>query len=579
MVPSTIVCSTPIPLTPVGKLDRKALPEPEFRRAPRVPCRARTARADGRRGRSRRCSESTGSVRDDNFFDARRQLARRHPRGGPDQRGRSAPTSRVREIFEAPTVAALAARLDAHGAARRTGPPVTAGPRPTGSRCRWRSSGCGSSTGSTPRRPSTTSRWRCGSPATLDVDALRSAVADVVARHESLRTVYPDSVDGPYQVVLSAPADVRSSTSSTWRTSRNCESGSSRWRRPDSTSPPTCRCAPRCSARRPDDHVLVVVVHHIRADGFVDGPARPGPDRRLRRPRAGGGARAGRRCRCSTPTSPCGSGSCSAPRTTRSPRGAADSRTGRTRSADAPEVLDLPDRPCPARPSRSTRRVAGSSSRSTQDVHRSLNDARADPPGVAVHGGARRTRRAAGAAEQHRPTSPIGTPVAGRGERRSTTSSACSSTRSCCAPTSTRTPASARLLTQAREVDLNAFGNADVPFEQIVEVLRPSRTAAYAPARAGDAELQNLERPEARARRADGRGPRERTSPRARPISVSPSRNGSTRAPSRPACGAGSPTPPICSTSRRSAPSPIASSACSRPSRPTPTPSSVTSTS
>ena len=41
----------------------------------------------------------------------------------------------------------------------------------------------------------------------LDVTALRAAVADVVARHEILRTIYPDTADGPVQRVLS-PAQV-----------------------------------------------------------------------------------------------------------------------------------------------------------------------------------------------------------------------------------------------------------------------------------------------------------------------------------------------------------------------------------
>ncbi|MBF6303247.1 hypothetical protein IU459_38070, partial [Nocardia amamiensis] len=38
---------------------------------------------------------------------------------------------------------------------------------------------------------------------TLDTDALRQAVADVVDRHEVLRTVYPETADGQgVQVVL-----------------------------------------------------------------------------------------------------------------------------------------------------------------------------------------------------------------------------------------------------------------------------------------------------------------------------------------------------------------------------------------
>ncbi|WP_280314111.1 hypothetical protein, partial [Nocardia wallacei] len=36
----------------------------------------------------------------------------------------------------------------------------------------------------------------------LDLPALRAAVGDVVARHEVLRTVYPEHDSGPVQVIL-----------------------------------------------------------------------------------------------------------------------------------------------------------------------------------------------------------------------------------------------------------------------------------------------------------------------------------------------------------------------------------------
>src|SRR4029077_15604840 len=40
----------------------------------------------------------------------------------------------------------------------------------------------------------------------LDVAALHATIADVLDRHESLRTVYPDSDSGPHQMIVSVEA-------------------------------------------------------------------------------------------------------------------------------------------------------------------------------------------------------------------------------------------------------------------------------------------------------------------------------------------------------------------------------------
>ncbi|MFE3293898.1 condensation domain-containing protein, partial [Rhodococcus sp. NPDC059234] len=52
------------------------------------------------------------------------------------------------------------------------------------------------------------------------------------------------------------------------------------------------------------------------------------------------------------------------------------------------------------------------------------------------------------------------------------------------------------IVARARETDLGAFGHADVPFEQVVEVLNPVRSQAYSPLFQVSLSFQNLDTPD-----------------------------------------------------------------------------------
>jgi hypothetical protein len=105
----------------------------------------------------------------------------------------------------------------------------------------------------------------------LDTAALQAALRDVLGRHESLRTVYPD-VDGVgTQVILPVDAVALDLTPvSVPEAELVSRIGSLATAGFDLSADVPVRAA--LFRVGPDQHVLVLVVHHIAADGFSMGP-------------------------------------------------------------------------------------------------------------------------------------------------------------------------------------------------------------------------------------------------------------------------------------------------------------------
>ncbi|MET7771735.1 amino acid adenylation domain-containing protein [Nocardia sp. NPDC005366] len=266
LVPSAFVVMDALPLTANGKLDRAALPEAAVRSAA---FRAfATPQEEIVAGVFAAVLELPGDHlvgRDDDFFalggnslSANRVAARL---------GAALATSvPVRAVFEASTVARLAAWTSAHdaGAGR---PVVMARPRPE----------------RIPLSPAQRRMWLLnrleaqsaayvvpiavrlvGEP---DVPALRSAVGDLVARHEVMRTYYPETDGGPTQLILPAAAAPELELRTATPESIDAELASLSATGFDlTTEVPVRLVLCEITGARPE-YVLAMVVHHIAADG------------------------------------------------------------------------------------------------------------------------------------------------------------------------------------------------------------------------------------------------------------------------------------------------------------------------
>jgi len=201
LVPSAFVTLDALPLTPSGKVDRRALPEPDAVGADADSAPLSTPTEEILAGI---WAEVLGAGRvgaHDDFFalGGHSLLGTRVVARVRDAFGVELP---LRALFEAPTVAALAARVDAARGAERSVERIPRragdGPAPLSfSQQRlWFIHQLD------PRSSAYNMPFGLRLRGALDVGALRRSLAEVVRRHEALRTVTVDRGGGPVQVVL-----------------------------------------------------------------------------------------------------------------------------------------------------------------------------------------------------------------------------------------------------------------------------------------------------------------------------------------------------------------------------------------
>ncbi|HEX2081445.1 MAG TPA: amino acid adenylation domain-containing protein, partial [Longimicrobium sp.] len=275
MVPSAFVALESLPLTPNGKLDRRALPAPEFASAegryvaPRTPTEEVLAEIWAEVLRLERVGVT------DSFFElgGHSLLATRVVSRVRQVFGVEVP---LRALFEGPTVAELAGRVEA---LRRAELPVLPPVVPT------------ERTGALPLSFAQERLWfidrlepgsavynipvarRLGGA--LDEAALERALGEIVRRHEALRTVFAEVDGSPMQMIapfggFALPVEDLSGLSEADREAALRRRAGEEARRPfDLSAGPLFRAGLlRLGAQ---EHVLLLCMHHIVSDGWSMG--------------------------------------------------------------------------------------------------------------------------------------------------------------------------------------------------------------------------------------------------------------------------------------------------------------------
>ncbi|MFJ5818483.1 amino acid adenylation domain-containing protein [Streptomyces sp. NPDC093108] len=467
MVPSAFVVLDEIPLTVNGKVDRRALPAPQFSnettgRAPRGPVEEVLC------GLFAEVLGLASATIDDHFFHlgghsllATRLISRIRQTFGVQ--------ITVRDLFQGPTVASLAEYVEAGGEAVRR-PALREAVRPD-------------------RVPLSSAQQRLwflhhleGPSATyniplalrltgaLDHQALRLALTDLVVRHESLRTLFGMADDAAYQWQLPA-AEVRVELPVIAESEAALEEelAAQAARSFDLESELPIRAV--LFALGDEEHVLLVVMHHIASDGWSTTPL-------LRDLTAAYTARTQGAAPAWEPLPVQYADYTLWQRELLAADGERQAEFWRTTLDGLPDEATLPaDRPRPA---------VASYRGNTHGVHVPAE----------LHDGLTRLARETGStmfmvAQAAVATAlsrsgagqdiPIGAPIAGRSEQALDDLVGFFVNTLVLRTDLAGAPSFRELLTRVRETDLAAWAHQDLPFDRLVETLNPERSTARHP--------------------------------------------------------------------------------------------------
>ncbi|WP_053760259.1 non-ribosomal peptide synthetase [Streptomyces sp. AS58] len=308
----------------------------------------------------------------------------------------------------------------------------------------------------------------------VDIGALRSALADVVERHEPLRTRFPDHDGEPYQHILPPEAARPRLTVTAVPTERLAATVAATVAEAfDLGARPPVRAALFTSA--PDDHLFLLVIHHIAMDGWSRTPLLTDLARAYRTRTAGAGTDV---------------------RAAELPLGYTDYALWQRELLDTPGVRDpqtafwrrtleglspttaLPaDHPRPAVASHRGARVPLHCS--GERYRRLLELAREEhcTPFMAVHAALAMLLARTGGEHDIR----IGSVVSGRTERELHPLVGFFVNTLVLRTDLSGDPSFREVLTRVRVADLDAFAHQDLPFDLVVEALSPDRSPAYHP--------------------------------------------------------------------------------------------------